>query len=349
MKWLLLLAGFALVCSGQERSTDNSPPVLHVEGTRLVTGQGHEVRLQGLNLPSLEWSATGEHLLQSLPVAVTEWRANVIRLPLAQDRWFGKTRSQEDGGKAYRELVDQLVDYCSSHGAYIVVDLHWSDAGVWGRNIQQKKMPDTNSLAFWQDAAKRYANRSAVLFDLYNEPHDVSWQVWRDGGMVTETNRRGETLVYQSPGMQSLLDTVRQTGAKNVVVAGGLDWAYDLTGLLNGFALEEKGGRGIIYAAHIYPSKRDWNGKVGRAAEKYPVFVGEVGCQVDTRHESPYTWAPDALGYIQRLHLSWAAWCFHPSASPRIIEDWTYAPTPYWGAFVHSALAGKVFPAGQTR
>ncbi len=48
--------------------------------------------------------------------------------------------------------------------------------------------------------------------------------------------------------MQALLDAVRGTGAKNVVVAGGLDWAYDMSGFLAGKQLVDKTGHGVIYA-----------------------------------------------------------------------------------------------------
>ncbi len=51
-------------------------------------------------------------------------------------------------------------------------------------------MPDRNSVAFWKDVAAAYKNHPAVIFDLYNEPHDVSWDVWLKGGKVTEKDRR---------------------------------------------------------------------------------------------------------------------------------------------------------------
>jgi hypothetical protein len=56
--------------------------------------------------------------------------------------------------------------------------------------------------------------------------------------------------------MQALINAVRESGAKNIVLAGGLDWAYDLSGIANGFALDDKGGNGIIYSTHIYPWKK---------------------------------------------------------------------------------------------
>jgi hypothetical protein len=34
----------------------------------------------------------------------------------------------------------------------------------------------------------------AVIYDLYNEPHDVSWDIWLNGGEITDRpNRRSQT------------------------------------------------------------------------------------------------------------------------------------------------------------
>ncbi|WP_309712038.1 cellulase family glycosylhydrolase, partial [Armatimonas sp.] len=211
--------------------------MLHVEGTRLKDSAGRVVRLQGVNVPSLDWSNTGDHLTASLNRALTDWKAKLIRIPLSQDRWFGKSGDSSD---EYRIVVDGVVRQVAAQNGYVLLDLHWSNGGKWGQNIGQHCMPDDNSVLFWKDLAKRYANHPAVLFDLYNEPHDVSWEIWKSGGMVEERNedpKRGLYLKYHTPGMQALLDTVRATGAKNIVVAGGLDWGYDLSGVLKGHAL----------------------------------------------------------------------------------------------------------------
>jgi len=308
-------------------------PALMVRGNQLVDRRGKAVRLQGVNVPSMEWSNEGDtKILESVRVAIQDWKANTIRLPLAQDRWFGKAPFQSDKGEAYRKRVDELVDRASALGAYILLDLHWSDAGEWGKNIAQHKMPDDGSVQFWYSCAKRYANRAHVLFDLYNEPRDVSWDIWRHGGNVEEDGR-----TYHSPGMQVLYDTVRATGAKNVVMVAGLDWGYDLSGVLRGYALV---GEGIAYEAHIYPWKTAWDEKVGTVAMKAPVLIGEVGCEPDPKQEDPLKWGPKVLDWIDRNRLSWTAWCFHPDASPRLLSDWNYTPTPYWGALVKARLGG---------
>ena len=347
---MVFLAASALAQAqqGQPKEQPAMPPELHVVGNQLQTPDGKKVWLQGVNVPSMEWSDKGENVLESIATAIDDWHANVIRLPLSQDRWFGKTDAQKDGGEAYRALIDQAVALCAGKKAYIVIDLHWSDANVWGKYMAQHSMPDANSVTFWQDAAKRYANHPAVLFDLYNEPRNVSWEVWRNGGEVKDKSG-AEVLTYQTIGLQAMLEEVRKTGAKNVVAAGGLDWAYDLTGVLKGFALEDKAGHGIMYSAHIYPWKKQWDLRVGQIAEKYPILVGEVGCEPGGKNENPYTWGPDMLGYIQKHQLNWTAWSFHTGASPRVLQDWKYTPTPYWGAFVRSALLGVQFQSSKTR
>ncbi len=328
---------------------DDTP---RVEGPRLLTRDGRELWLQGLAIPSLEWNHRGERVLESIKVATEEWHANVIRLPLKAAFWFGEgTRPapQEDGGKAYRELVDEAVALASSRGCYVVLDLH------------EYRAPTPRHAAFWRDAAGRYANHPAVLFDLLNEPHGISWKEWRDGGElagekregVVDENREAADL-RSSIGMQALVDAVRATGARNVIVAGGLDWAYDLSGILQGYALAEKGGNGIVYSAHIYPWKSDWEGKVLAVARHHPVFLGEVGCQdkpmpFEKVAQDPYKWAPDIIACIQHHKLHWTAWSFHPGAAPCVISDWNYTPTPWWGAFVKAALRGAKFNTGRTR
>ena len=51
-------------------------------------------------------SSDGEgNILQTVETAIRDWHVNHIRLPLAQDRWFGKASEQKDDGTAYRALV----------------------------------------------------------------------------------------------------------------------------------------------------------------------------------------------------------------------------------------------------
>jgi endoglucanase len=328
------------------------PSELHVEGNKIKNARGEEVWLQGLALPSLEWTIDGENTIQAIEVAIEDWNANCIRLPMHEDKWFGKHKDQTDGGAGYRQLIDSAINATTARGAYFVLDLH------------RFRAPSDAHVEFWKDFAEKYKNHPGVIFELFNEAHDVTWEVWRNGGPVTD-KKLNDKVVYEnkealtrftSPGHQKMIDVIRATGAKNIIIAGGLDWSYDLSGILKGYALDDKGGNGLVYSSHVYPWKRDWQKKFLDVAEKYPLFIGECGGEEQpmpflppSAHEDPYTWSPDMIGIIQKHKLHWTGWSFHPRATPRVIQDFYYTPTPFWGDHVKRALAGEQFPVKKLR
>jgi endoglucanase len=331
--------------SRQPRSFDPAlaPMRLHTEGTRTLDVNGEPVWLYGVNIASLEWRNDGDHVQESVSRAIADWKVNLIRLPLAQDRWFGNMKDQMDGGAAYRAIVDNLVETCAVARVYIDLDLHWSDCGEWvneGGKLGQHNMPDQNSVIFWHDLATRFKNHPNVIFGLYNEPHDVSWEVWRSGGTVTDIPARGNRdqtkTTYEAVGMQQLYDTVRATGAQNIVTVSGLDWGYDLSGVLQGFAIK---GTNYFYETHPYPNKKDWDKCFGEVSGKYPVYVGEWG------FGGRAFGGTDGLGYARKLmayteahRLHWTAWNLHTAAGPALIKNWNYEPTVF-GQFVKAQLA----------
>ena len=323
---------------------------LKVVGTKILDGNNEPVRLRGVNAASLEWTSDGErHILQTVNVAIRDWHVNIIRLPLSQDRWFGKAPEQNGDSKPYRALVSQFVDECATQNCYIILDLHWSDCNEWGANIGQHSMPDTNSVVFWKDFAPLYANNPAVLFDLYNEPHDVSWDVWLNGGTILDKpNQRGAVAKnYQCVGMQAMLDAVRSTGAKNVVICGSLDWAYDFSGILDGRQLSDPDGNGVIYSNHCYDNKGDsvdtWIAKMEKATARLPVIVSEFGGNSDPSKKIPSdNWLLHVLQAIQDHQWSYTAWDLHPAAGPALISDWNYTPSPLYGVFVKEMLDGTL-------
>ena len=55
------------------------------------------------------------------------------------------------------------------------------------------------------------------------------------------------------------------------------------------------------------------------------------------------------LAVIQKYHLNWTAWSFHPGASPKLLAGWDYRPTAYWGEPVRAALRGRAFELSRLR
>jgi hypothetical protein len=332
------------------------PLALEVKGNQILNSKNEPVTLRGVNAACLEWSSDGDgHILETVRVAIDDWNSNIVRIPLSQDRWFGKAPEQKDEGKAYRALVKETVELCSSKGCYIILDLHWSDANEWGQNIGQHSMPDRNSIIFWKDIAPIYANNPAVIFDLYNEPHDVSWDVWLKGGEIKD-RPNGPDLpakTFEAVGMQEMLDAVRSTGAKNVVIAGGLEWAYDFDGILEGRQLNDPMGNGVIYANHAYDhfgeSIFTWIANMKEASAKFPIIISEFGWSGGPNRRKEWwgnnpssalndDWLLHLIKGIQENNWSFAAWDLHPAAGPTLIADWNYMPTPDFGVYVKKLL-----------
>src|SRR5580698_6156002 len=222
--------------AGAEPS-DVAPGGYSVEGPT-VYDSAHVAHLfHGVDRPSLEWSSSGQFLSAADYMTMAGWKANVVRISLNQDFWL-PGGSQYSAG--YPAIVDQQVQWAEAAGLDVILDLHWSDKGDFGVTAAQQRMADAHSITFWSQVADRYKDDGRVLFELYNEPHDVPWNVWLNGGPSGD----GFTVT----GMQQLSDTVRQTGATNLVLIAGLDWAFDLSGV----ALNRVRGTNIIWVSHPY-------------------------------------------------------------------------------------------------
>lgn len=321
--------------------------MVRVVGNRMIDETGAAVRFFGVNCAGMEWDSRDSHIEKSVQAALTEWNVNLIRLPVCQDRWFGFGQEQKEKQNfpAYREQADRIIEAARQKNAHVLFELHWSDMGVWGSRIGQHSMPDLNSVAFWRDAAYRYRNAENVLFGLYNEPRHVSWQLWKDGGMVTEKDKKtGTEYRYETPGMTGMIHAIRETGAKNCIVVGGLDWAYSFEGMLEevGDLYDTPEGNGLIFDSHVYPWKRlEWDRDVTIISKRHPVLIGEYGHygndakpQEGAQVLPAKEWLFRLFSWIEEHEYSCTAWDFHPYAGPSLIKNFKYEPTEFFGVYV---------------
>jgi len=224
---------------------------------------------------------------------------------------------QTDDGPSYRAVVDAVVEAANQRGAYVILNLHWTNGGQWERDggyVGQHCMPDQYSVDFWISVASHYLGKPGVIFNVFNEPFEIGAILWRDGGEVVERRftrpwppRQGVnrqelrstcryfgsppgrnwssegSFRYHAPGMQELYGWVRSTGATQIVLIGGIDGSHNLSGALDYRPID---GYNIVYDVHVYPydgSPTDWERSWGRPARAVPVWVGEWGC--DYRRE----------------------------------------------------------------
>jgi endoglucanase len=316
-----------------------APGGYYVNGNTVCTSDGRAHLFHGVDRPSLEWNPAGENLSRGDFALMGSWNANVVRIALNQDFWLPGSSLYD---ASYSFTVDTAIAWAEMAGMDVILDLHWSDQGVLGSCQPaagcQQLMPDANSQTFWSEVAARYMNDGRVIFELYNEPHDVSWSVWNAGG---DTGAG-----WQAVGMQTLYNTVRATGANNLVLIGGLNWAYDLSGV----PANRIQGYNIMYATHPYGTPdgftrppSDWNRAWGSLTATDPVVATEFGVLNDTACTTAYD--SQVIQYADAHFAGWTAWAWFPGGCtfPAIINDWNGTPAPT-GSVVKPALLGYQDP-----
>jgi hypothetical protein len=313
------------------------PQQLHVVGNRLYNEAGEQVKIVGTCICSMEW-AGGEKMMDKFKMSLDNWNSNVIRLPISDAGWYGTYWWISDNGASYQNDVRSLVDYATSKGKYVILDLHRFG---W--------LTDTH-IGMWKELVAQYKNEPGVMFNMLNEPHTTPWPVWYGGGTVTSGGKQ-----VRAYGMQECMDMIRGMGAKNIIVQGGLDWSYQLYALVPGYDGRERGyqllepedenlkGYGVVYDTHIYPWKggeASWANMVGVAFPYVPVFSGECGHTNerladwfdDTYYEYATIWNNQLLNYYEQNEVNYNAWCFHQSSAPAALRNTdNYAQTPYSG------------------
>ncbi len=317
-----------------------APNGYYVNGNTICTPAGKPHLLHGVDRPSLEWSTTGQNLSPADFVTMASWHANVVRVALNQDFWLSESPAYSAG---YAPLVDDVVQWAHAAGLDVILDLHWSDLGDYSTTPAQQPMADVHSIEFWQEVATRYKGDGRVFFELYNEPHDIPGSLWLSGGM-------NSSPPYMVAGMQQLHNAVRGVGAENLVIIGGLDFAFDLS-VVASYPVQ---GHNIAYATHPYnnaPNRQPatWNGSWGYLTATAPVVVTEFG---DGTGSCSALWDQTLIPYADAHNASWTSWAWFSTGGtatqackfPALLSDWSYDTTNE-GAVVKMALLGYDNPA----
>lgn len=338
LPWLLASFVLALGALAPAGASAAPHPWIGVKGNHLVDGEGNVVRLLGVNRSSLEYSCVEEERLFEGPAdwasvqAMKSWHINAVRLPLNESCWLGTGGVDPSlSGANYRNFVHEYVDELERAGLYVILDLHWAAPG---RHLATGLLPlpdAEHAPEFWRSVATEYREDRSVLFDVFNEPHDVGWECWRSPCTVTDK----WFGPYQAASLPELLAAVRSTGAQQPVLLGGLDWARELRGWLDMRPADP--AHALVAANHTYDFSR-CEGACRKAlaniARHVPVVTAELG-EGDCRDQyiNPY------MRFADRHGISYLGWTWNTGGrwdcegGPSLIRDWEGHPTPFGKGF----------------
>ena len=350
----VLLAGTALVLL----FAPSAAAKLHVEDSHLVD-HGRVVRLVGVNRSGTEYMCRdgfgdvfdGPHDQRSVD-AMKTWRINAVRVPLNESCWLGVGKLRR-WTTHYRDAIVRFVRLLRRNHVYVILDDHVSAPG---RRLARDFLPmpaAAHAPAFWRSVGRHFRRTPGVLFDLYNEPHDVSWSCWLRGCRISRRTAPPSDRTYpayRAAGMRGLLRAVRSVGARQPVLLGGLAYSKDLSRWLR-YAPKDPAGQ-LVASLHTYgpataalaavcfETCRD---TVAATSRRYPVVAGEIG-EYDCAHgyiDDFVSWADDhGVSYLGWTWDAVSPGGWECGSGPALIESYDGTPTAYGVGLRDHLLAG---------
>jgi endoglucanase len=274
------------------------------------------------------------------------WDINAVRVTLNEACWNSESyvNSSYEGGN-YRSAIEAYVKLLNANGLVVILNLTWNDGSYTGpgacgpQALCQKPMPDaTESVPFWSSVARAFKGNDAVIFDLFGEPHPgiivgsetASWNCWRNGGSACPG------FQYKAVGMQTLVNTVRATGANNVIMLGGLAFANDLTEWLTYEPKDPDHNLAASWHSYNFDQCNNlqcWNSQVGPVVAKVPLIAGEIG-----EDDCADNYINPLMAWLDSKSASYLAWSWNVNAGgcapgDDLISAYSGTPTPYGAGY----------------
>ena len=300
---------------------------LKVSGNVFTNAEGDTVRLMGVSFSDPDkLEREGQWSLRYFEEA-RNWGCNVVRLPIHTYTW--RYRGKDD----YLRLLDQGVEWAAQTGMYVILD--WHAIG----NLPGDAWPGFNYMTNWKETVATWktlvehfkGNPTVACYELFNEPTDcgapLSWAAWR-------------------PLMEQLIDSTNTVDNGKIYLVAGMNWAYELDSVL----VDPVKRPNVAYVTHPYPQKREqpwepkWEADFGHVADVYPVVATEFGFVIkgERGEHNPVvgdeTYGKTIMDYFARKGISYTVWCFDPSWSPALLDDFDFTPQPRQGVFFKNAL-----------
>jgi hypothetical protein len=201
----LLALGAIAASGGDDREIRTRTPAFEVDGTRIIDPNGDGFIPVGVNMLGPDGFFNPEaRTLGEAEVLREAWSANTVRLNACLPEGCRYTGVHN----RHNNDLDAIVEEYTGEGLVLILAMHQIRPGEWPDERELDAIDD-----WWRDVASRYADNTYVWFNLLNEPgsDDPVPERWLD--------------IHQR-----LLDTVRDTGAENIVVVNGSSWGQEAGG-----------------------------------------------------------------------------------------------------------------------
>lgn len=247
---------------------------LSTQGANIVNSNGDPVQLFGMSLFWSQWMGK-YYTSETVAWLKDDWKCSVVRAAMGIEHGGYLNNPEKE-----KQKVFTVVDAAIRQGIYVIVDWHDHHA----ENHQDA------AVKFFSEVAQKYGNHPNIIYEIYNEPLDVSWN---------------EVI---KPYSQAVINAIRQHDPDNLIACGSRQWSQRV----DEAAADPIEQPNIVYTLHFYASthKEQLRQLARSAIEKgVPLMVTEFGITEASgdgfidENEARAWW-----DFMDKHKISWCNW-----------------------------------------
>lgn len=250
--------------------------LLTVSGNKIIGNNDQIVSLAGNSFfwSNNNWGGNKFYKSSVVDWLKLDWNTTIVRAAMGVDDDGGYLSDKLSNKTRLKTIVDAAIDA----GVYVIIDWHSHHAEDY----------ENDAIEFFQEMALEYGQYDNVIYEIYNEPLDISWD---------------NTI---KPYAENVIAAIRAIDPDNLIVVGTPEWSQrvDLAA-----ANPITNYSNIAYTLHFYSVHHNqWLRDRATAAlnNGIALFVTEWGVlgytQNDPETESWMEWCKNN----ELIHLSWA-------------------------------------------
>ena len=287
---------------------------LQASGNKIVGSKtgSTAVQVRGVSLgwSNTGWESAGFFNAATVNAMVDGWKAEIIRVPMG---YAASGVGEYNGSYLYDKSgnmsrVKAAINAAIAKDIYVIIDWHTHTFNA------------TDASAYFEEMASTYGSYPNVIFEIFNEPLEVSWSSIR---------------TYAT----TVISAIRKYSS-NLILVGTPKWDQEVDSALDNPLADGN----IAYVLHFYAASHPLNGgsytpnfasKINAVRSAgYPVFVSEYGTvSADGNGSHNETASNTWMTFLNNNSISYCAWhvnnksegsaFFKPSFSPSASAAWT--------------------------
>lgn len=267
----LLILLFSIVSNAQFVKNHGQ---LKVEGTQLVDKNSKPIMLRGM---SYGWHSLWPRFYneESVKWLKNDFKCNVVRAAMGIELGDSSYIKQPEFSK---KKIKAIIDGAIKNDIYVIVDWH-------SHNINLKE-----AKRFFEEISKEYAGTPNVIYEIFNEPDDETWE---------------EVKAYS----EEIIKVIRKNDKKNIILVGCPRWDQDIH-LPAANPIKEFDN--LMYTVHFYAATHEkWlRDRTDEAIKSgLAIFVSE-SAGMEATGDGPLNvkaWK-EYIDWMEERKISWITW-----------------------------------------